>query len=460
MTFKINQKIFSGNAINEHSDVGIITRIFILLFWIGQIWTTPYLTGSEFTNLNYNPLFRPLDSLLQEATLIGKRFALYEAALVILLVLIVRNHSLGGLREKDGRRIFIVSFITVIICFLNPNNSFEEIKYLLSYQPRILLYFTASLFIFLSVEKQRLVPLLYYFIFYGFIIAFLQAALSSALFFMGKGVIFLNTTATLPNAEILNVMIIFSALALSLYLYSHNKKYLLLAFLFHVTIFFADRRTPMMVLIATDIILLFYFRRMGSRLIFKGMLVGALAVGMFYFLSSKTSVDLEYYFLRIYGVVSGNVQAYGDRFTDMGHWQQTKLTFITMLNNLNIFWGGGLRNDMFYVYGQSAYIHNSLAAVWALNGLPMTFYLIYIIFVFAKKGIMYIIESSRMKNRIILAPVVFAYIMILIGDLFTGEFFSKHFVYAALFVLALSFLRLEMEDEKTLLRRLLKREIN
>ena len=438
---------------------GLLLRILIVLFWIVQFWTSPYLRGDDFSKMNYNPLLGRLDTLLQEETLLGERFAMMEVLFVILLIVLIKKYGLGRFTEQVSSKIFFIALFIVGLCFLNPNNSFDELKYLLSYAPRILIFFIVMLFVFMRLNKEGFVEVMHDFIYYGFWVGISQAAVSSLLFISGNGVKFLGSSTTIPHAEIVNVMVIFSSLALSLYLSSHRKVFLLIAILFHFTIFFADRRTPLAILIIIDLLILYYYRKTGSRLFFKGILAGGMLFGIYYLLNKETAIDIEYFFLRIYAVFGGNIKEYGDNFTDMGHWEQTAQTFSTLFSNIDIFWGGGMRNYMFFVQGQSAYVHNSFAAVWAYYGIPMTLFLFYLLFLFAKKTISYLRESGEKYSRSITAPIIFSYLMILAGDAFTGEYFSKHFVYAALFTLILSFFRLNEEDEKVIYTRLIERKI-
>jgi hypothetical protein len=433
---------------------GIPLKILIIFFWIIQLWTSPYYDAEKFAQKNYNFLFGWFDSLLQADTLVGKRFAWLEVTLLLLGLILIKKYGIKKFNEKISKRIFFISLFIVLLCFLNPNNSFDELKYLFSYQPRILLLFIFLLFIFMSVNKQGLVSALYYFILYGFIVAITQAFISSLLFAGGNGVKFLGSDTTLPHSEILNVMVIFNALALSLYLKLHRKFYLLIVLLFHITIIFADRRTQTAILMIVDLMVFLYYRRTGSRLFLKSIAVVGAILTLFYFLNEKAAVDIEYFTLRIYAVFGGKIREYGQNFTDMGHWEQTALTFSTLFSNLNIFWGGGLRNDMFYVYGQSSYIHNSFAAVWAQYGIPMALYLLFVLQLFGRRSFVYLKETSRISDHPILAPIVFSYTMILVGDVFTGEYFSKHFVYTALFVFVISFLRLNKVDEDFIFRKL------
>lgn len=444
---------------NDRYKTGIVLKVLIVLFWIIQFWTTPYLRGEDFSKMNYNPLFGRLDMLLQEETLLGQRFALMEFILAALMIVLVKKYGIGWFTEQASRRLFFVSAFVIGLCFLNPNNSFDQLKYLFTYAPRILLLFLAMLFVFSRIKKEGFLEIMHDFIYYGFWVGLSQAVVSSLLFISGNGVKFLGSATTIPHAEIVNIMVIFSAIALSIYLSSHRKVFLLIVVIFHFTIFFADRRTPLAILLIIDLMILFYYRKTGTKLFFKSILAGGMLFLIYYFINKETAIDIEYFFLRIYAVFGGNIKEYGDNFTDMGHWEQTALTFTTLFSNFEIFWGGGMRNYMFFVAGQSAYIHNSFAAVWAYYGIPMTLFLFYLVFVFGKRSLQYLRESKEDYSRTLTAPVMFSYLMILVGDAFTGEYFSKHFVYAALFALILSFFRLDAEDEKRIYTRLIERRI-
>jgi len=447
----------SKSGISEYNipKVKLPLKILIGLFWIIQFWTTPYMNGWEYFKMNYNPLFGWLDRILQEDSLLGKRFALLEVILYLLLFLLIKNYGRNNLSERFSKRIFIVSLIVVIFCFINPNNSLDELKYFLSYEPRILIFFMIALYVFMSIPKEGLIATSYYFILYGMIVGVSQAVVSTSLFLTGNGVKFLGSTTTIPHSEIVNVMVIFSAISLSFYMYSHRKLYLFLVVLFHITIFFADRRTPLSILMIIDLMILYYYRKTGSRLLIRTIAVAALFILIIYILNINSTIDIEYFMLRIYAVFGGKIQEYGDNFTDMGHWEQTSATFATLFTNMNVIWGGGLRNYMFYVAGQSGYIHNSFVAVWAYYGLAMTLYLFYSLFIFTKRSFMYLRESKKDYSHVLMAPIAISYMMILAGDAFTGEYFSKHFVYSALFVLVLALMRLDEKEEKYIYKKLL-----
>lgn len=419
--------------------------LLIILYWLGQIWTTPYYTQSASGFTSYNRIIQSFDSLLQENMLVGGRFALYEAVLLCLGLYILLNYRGRGLEDKFSKHIYFISFAVVFISFVNPNNSFGLMKYYFTYEPRILLFYLFLLYVFLTIDKRYIGIIIYTFLKYGMIISISQALVASLLFLSGNGIIILNSASTLPNAEILNVLILFSSIALSVYFTTRIKSFLLITLLIHFVVFFSNRRTPVVVLFLTDLLILFYYSKFSILSLFKIIIAGCMIFLIYSLFIAKPHNSIEYYFLRIYSLFGSSYR--GEYLSDMGHFEQTVKTFNSLFTGNPEFWGAGMRNDYFYVEGQTGYIHNNFIAVWALYGLQMTLFLFYILCVYLKNIIM-LLKDSFMTNQFpVKSAVIFSMAMILIGDAFTGEYFCKHFCYASLFAFTLSILRLTTEDE-------------
>lgn len=438
-----------SNEVHKSAHISIILKILIVLFWIGQIWTSPYYKKNNFTEYGYNSIIIFCDTVMQENTLVGERFSIFEVVLFVLGCYLFYRYRGMGMEDKESRWFFVISFLVVFVSFLNPNNSFDQFKYIFANDPRILLFYVFLLFTFLSISKTHLWIILYYFLKYGFIIALTQGVISSSLFIMGKGIIFIRSSTTLPNAEILNVLIIFSTIALSLFAKTRKIAFLLFAILIHFTVLFGDRRTPIIVMILSDMMIFIYYNKITLSALLKLTAVFVIIYAAYYLLLSYEKFDLEYHLARVYSIFSSSYQ--GKYIDDMGHLEQTQATFTTLLNNLDKFWGAGLRNYYDYVEGQSAYIHNNFVVVWALYGLHMSIFLLYVLYIYSKHTIRMFKESFISHNHPVKAAVIFSSIMLLIGDAFTGDYFCKHFCYVSLFVFAISFLRLTAEDEKKML---------
>jgi hypothetical protein len=433
------------NTQQGSTKISFFLKALIILFWLGQIWTSPYYKKENYLDYGYNGIIIAIDAALQENTLVGQRFSLYEVVLFVLGIYLFIRYRGAGIEDKESRWFFIVSFFVVLISFLNPNNSFEQFKYLFANNPRLLLFYIFLLFTFLSIDKSHLCPVLYNFLKYGFIIALAQGVISSAYFILGKGIVFVGSTTTLPNAEILNVLILLSIIALSLFAKTKRIVFLLFTLIIHFTVFFANRRTPIIAMFLSDISLFIYYYRITLTSVLKLFALFILLYVLYYILLSYDKFNLEYHIARIYSIFSSSY--YGKNLDDMGHFEQTQITFATLLGNLGQFWGAGMRNYYYYVEGQSSYIHNNFVVVWALYGLQMTLFLLYVLFVYIKHSIRMFKEPYGLRSYPVKAAVVFSSLMMLLGDAFTGEYFSKHFCFVSFFVLTITFLRLTAEDE-------------
>ncbi len=429
----------------------MLLKTLIALFWIGQIWTSPYVRGPDSSSLNYNPLFIFTDSILQENTLVGGRFSIYEIVLFLLGSALIFKYGNGGLKGRFAKKFFLISLAAVSISFFNPNNSFEQLKYFITLEPRMLLFYLFLLYAFLSIETNYREAITFAFISSGIIIASLLAVVSLFNFTAGKGIFYISAYTTLPNAEILNVMILLSAVSLAVYLRSRYVLYLIFVLLVHITVLFSDRRTPIVVMLLTDAVIFIYYNKISLITLIKTASITAVCLTLFFIFVPDEKPDFEYYFLRIWTLFSTSYQ--GEFLNDMGHYEQTARTFETLLNNADRFWGAGMRNSYYFVEGQSSYIHNNFAAVWALYGMHMTLFLFYVLWIYMRNVIKLIGESFKKHYYPVKAGVIIASLFILLGDAFTGEYFCKNFSYVSLFPLSISFLSLSSVDEAGLLLR-------
>ena len=246
---------------------------------------------------------------------------------------------------------------------------------------------------------------------------------------------------TLPNAEHLEWMSIFSAVFLALYFKDRKKIYLAYVFLFHLVVFSGDRRTQTIVLIASDVMLIaYYLKETPMRRLSRFLIPGLFLCFAVLVIVNVLNLDVSYHYDRVCGVFFPE-RYYCSRFGPGGHIEQTTTTFQTLLSNLDKFWGAGMRNKMNYVEGQTGYIHNSFVDVWAIYGLHMVLFYLFVLLIFLRKTIsFYIMKTSPLK--LVVAAVTFTYSMNIIGTAFTGEYIFKNFYYVTQFVLIISAFKL------------------
>jgi hypothetical protein len=454
-------KIVATNAeLLVNQRIGWVFYGLVVIFWLGQLWCSPY--ASFDNNLEYggNPLYahhlnfimRYIDRFLDDFTLVGKRFSRYEVCLGAMSLYILVVFKKFRRMEKFPAIFFFVSLLTVLLSLLNPNNSFDDVKYLLTIDPRILYLYVLFLYSFTFLRADVLSVILKKFFVIGSYAAIILAAYSLFFFMIGKGPVFFGHMTTLPNAEHLDLLAIFSAIFLVLYLRSRKKSYLTYVILFHLVVIFGDRRTQTAILLSSDVMILAYYLKENMfkklrKFIFTGSI---LAIGVL-LIVWVSGIDASHYFARFHSVFATESYS-GALYSDSGHWEQTTATFKTMLDNLDKldrFWGAGIRNEMNYVEGQSAYIHNSFVAVWSIHGLHMSIFYILLLAVFLYKTIsLYLGKIS--ESTMIIAAVTFSYLMIIIGTAFTGEFIFKNFLYAPQVALILSVFKFGMGKPLTL----------
>lgn len=442
-----------SNTLNNETEslinknIGVIFYALVVVFWLGQLWCSPYATfgsnlslGSPYAH-HLNPIMKIIDRVLDEPSLVGNRFSIYEVSLGVLALYMFMKFKNYMREEKFYVIFFGVSLLTVLVSLINPNNSFDKIKYLLTFQPRILYLYLLFLYSFTFLRADVLSIILKKFFVIGSSAAIVLAAYSLLFFLIGKGPMFHGHMTTLPNSEHLDWMIIFSAIFLVLYLNGGKKSYLVYVILFHLVVIFGDRRTQTVALISSDVMMTVYYLK-GSlvRKLRRVLVPGSILLIVVFIIVWMADVNVSYFFERVYAALFPKKYYYG-WFSDMGHWDQTSTTFKTLLANLDKFWGAGMRNEMYYVKGQTGYIHNSFVVVWAIHGLHMTLFYVFVFLLFLKKTISLYLGKTSESNMII-AAVAFTYFMIIIGTAFTGEHIFKHFTYATQFVLIISAFKL------------------
>ena len=426
-----------------NKNTGFIFYALVIVFWLGQLWCSPYASfdnnlamGTPYSH-HLNPIMRIIDRVLDEPSLVGNRFSKYEVSLVVLALYIFMKFKNYMCREKFYVIFFGVSLLAVLVSLINPNNSFDKIKYLLTYQPRVLYVYILFLYTFTFLRSDVLSIILKKFFIVGSISAICLAVYSLFAFLIGKGPILFGHMTTLPNAEHLDWMSIFSAVFLALYFKDRKKIYLAYVLLFHLVVFFGDRRTQIGVLLASDVMLIAYYLKENLMLRLPRFLIPGLLLFLAVFVVVNVlDMDISYYYDRVCGIFFPE-RYYDARFSDGGHFDQTTTTFKTLLSNLDKFWGAGMRNEMNYVEGQSGYIHNSFVDVWAIYGLHMVLFYLFVFLIFLRKTVSFYIKKTS-PLKIIVAAVTFTYFMIIIGTAFTGEYIFKNFYYVTQFVLIIS----------------------
>jgi hypothetical protein len=452
-------------AINDHNvaqtytDIESVTKAktgwvfycLVVVFWLGQLWCSPYAEYNNYLDMgnqyaaHLNPIMRIVDRILDDQSLVGNRFSLYEVSLVALACYILITFKDYRQPERSSIMFFGVSLFVVLLSLLNPNNSFNEVKYLITDEPRKLYLYLLFLYAFTFIRANVLAFILKKFFLIGSYAAIALAAYSLFYFLIGKGPLLNGSMTTLPNAQNLDLLIIFSSIFLALYLNSRKKIYLIYVILFHLVVIFGDRRTQTAELIASDLMLMFYDSKdnIGVKLT-KCILPGMFVAGIVFIITWVANIDVGYFLERFYSALLPQKYYYG-WYGDAGHWEQTFTTFKTLFANLDKFWGAGMRNEMNYVEGQSGYIHNSFVVVWAVYGLHMTLFYFFLLLLFLKRAVSFYFRDINASNMIT-ASVVFTYLAIISGSAFTGEYVFKQFVYATQLVLIICSLKIDEES--------------
>ncbi|MCE5336498.1 MAG: hypothetical protein LLG06_18125 [Desulfobacteraceae bacterium] len=416
--------------------VGFVFYSLVVVFWIGQFWCSPYASAENHLELGniyasyMNPLMRFIDSILEEQTLVGKRFSLYEICLGALAFYMVVTFQSCRRPTRFHLVFFFISVLTVVVSMLNPNNSFSQLKYLLATQPRILYLYLFFLYSFIFLRVDVLSALLQKFFKVGAITALALAFYTSMAFILGQGPVLLGSSTTLPNSFHLDLMALFSTVFLAIYLNTKKRNYLWCVILLHFVVLFGDRRTQVVILLSSDCLMAAYylkgesFIRILKVLLVLGLTLSAVATMLVWVLDLKVGYFVE----RFTSLFISTEAVKDDLFSDSGHKEQTIATFVTLLENLDKFWGSGMRNELAHVEGQSAYIHNSFVAVWAAFGLHMVIFYFFVLLVFVKKAISLFL-SERNKSTMIAASVTFTFLMTIVGSAFTGEYLFKQIMY-------------------------------
>ncbi|MDD5570028.1 MAG: O-antigen ligase [Bacteroidales bacterium] len=413
----------------------------LILFWLAQFSSTPYDIKTLY------PFMRIISSIMMNADLIGHNITFFEIILYLIVMFLLFTFRSYYVYNKFFLRFYFFSVLIVIISFLNPNNSFDKLKYLITDEPRMLLFYLLFLYTFAFLRKDILAVLLKKTFNIGGYIVVLIAVYILINFILGNGIEYIGGKTTLPHAEILNSMIIFQGLFFLHYLIYKKNKFLYFSILMAFIVFLSSRRTPVFVMIIFNVILLFYVNKLNINKTFRIIISTVLILFAAVFTMKSLGIDIQYHFSRITSIINidtGSNELNNEKYMDdAGHFTQTRETFSTMFHDIaNRFWGAGMRNEMNYVEGQSGYIHNNFVVVWSIYGFHMSIFIFCVLFAFLRNSVLFFIKPLT-KLNLFKVTVLSVFSLIIIGDAFTGEYFFKHYVYVTQFVLVLCIFKID-----------------
>lgn len=286
---------------------------------------------------------------------------------------------------------FVISVVTIVLCYLNPENFSSSINIFFNYDSVNLIIYIWFLFIALFANEKQSYFLLKSLISRGIIVSTVICFIGIYNYLFGLEFIAFNQKITIPFADILLWLAIFQIITINAFFITKKQVYKYLAVLHFVVLFLSFRRTYFWVatIVSCIIIYFHYYRTRKVSLLVRYSLIFVTAI---FFLITIIGIDLDtyvYFIQRQLGVFN-DANTNDLYLSDSGHLDQTLATTATLFNEgLDRFWGIGFTNAFaLNVQGSYlGYVHNSYVYVWAKHGMHMTIYLFFLLVYFARRVI-------------------------------------------------------------------------
>lgn len=287
--------------------------------------------------------------------------------------------------------------------------------------------FLLFLYIVLFWEKLEFTFFIKILFKYVFIFSFLRVCIIFIQwFFFNVGFVrYSNVNITVWEPDTLFLFSFMQAMSLGLYLITKKKLYLFSTILFLIIGFFSQQRSTFYPGFFASVFGLFIYFRFKKKIIHV-MAISIVLIPFIIILSmnlsmknsnSKIFITIERYLSSLPGYESSKKQK---EFSDTGHWEQSKLTTLSIMNETP-FWGIGYGNsELENLYGQTTNIHNAYAGMWYRHGiLTLLFYLFIFLIILSK----FIITLKNMNNHNYNLFLLKIFILLyLIGYFFTAYF--------------------------------------
>jgi hypothetical protein len=439
------------------------SRIFIIstyIFWIALLWAS---TERSETGLGVNFIFLPLQNIFVASNEF-KNFPGFELYMIYFCFMLSRLFI--GYYTKQSRFVnlfLILTFLVTVINYTNPNNNYSVGFYSIITAKITRSFWIMVPFIYtLLYLKNNVFPvILNKILSIGIIVAALRVVFSLFAVAIGKGQSDLfGRNLSIWQSDILAWVSFFSVFCLTTFLVTKEKKFLWLSILFLLCNFLSYRRTALLVNIASGLIIyLVYIIRINKRLIvlyqFIGVLILVIFAGRFLYNRSSLVFDLTNRYvsaISFTGLASVDETVQGEsEYTDSGHLKQSVTSWEFFLNNLDRFWGTGIRvsNSSFWVEGRSpGGVHNNIVYCWSRYGMYMVLYyvivFITILLMIAKLNASVSVNSANG----FMGLSVFIYLaLFIVGGWFSGGTFFDNTQWGIQFIFIYSFMKLSSVNQ-------------
>lgn len=428
--------------------INIWIKLAIILFWIAQIFGS--MDFLEDTDFGFQTVFLPIQYFFADKFYIPVFTGFEFLIFVFIILLFLSFRSKLSSSPLVLKRLFIITGIVVVFIFINPNNNFEKFVYVLLKDVKGWFLFLTFMYFIWFLEFRIYYSLIYFFFKFGIVVVTLRAGIAIISYIFGKAMYMWSVPSTIVQGDTLLWIATFQVILFGFFLFKRKHIFLILSLILFICLALSFRRTSLFLCLFSDIFLFMGWAYITKHIkkIIPTLIPILLGIVLFVFIFSNNStvqIYINRYFAAIEftGLVKVSDKYNSDEFTDSGHLEQSIITSETFFNNLGVFWGSGIRNKFREVEGQTGFIHNNIAFVWAVYGMYMVLYFIIIFFI----CLVFIIKILRDRNRFSFLRYICLIMMIyqiieLIAGWSSGYVFIRYLEYSTKFILVMSTIKL------------------
>ncbi|KAA3616674.1 MAG: hypothetical protein DWQ05_13165 [Calditrichaeota bacterium] len=447
---EITTHIYGNNLNHDRIVYSSSLTIIIIIFWIGQI----YASVDPQINLGFHEVFTPLQILFGSNPAFG-RSPLFDLVVVLISIILLLKFPIRFKQTYIIQYFLLSTLLVTILTFLNPNNNSEASFFSLisSRMGRSLIIIIPFSYALLTLSKLEYQKVIFTIFKIGLVITLSRAVLSILFFISGNGATWAGRNTTNIQGDFLIWLAIFHVICFSIYLYSGKREFLYYNLIILFCLVFSFRRSALLLSFFTDaLIYLFYLYKIDRnyKRKFKQMFfVFIFIVFVFPYLYTKSKIVFDFTnryasALTFTGLVDVS-DSIGNKnkgeYTDSGHLNQSLTTTYFFLDNLDRFWGTGLRTDsrVFWVEGRSeGGVHNNIVYAWSRYGMYMVFFLGSFLFIFLNLFRKFFKNPGINLVEFLVASIVIFQVNYLILGWFAGGVFFSCVQYATQFILLFS----------------------
>lgn len=350
----------------------------ILIFWITNIYGST--DGTGYLN---SPTF--LWEILTTGFPVSNGFRSVELATIILSLFILFKFRGEYFLNKFYFHVLLFLFAVFFLIIVNPNNNATFLQLFLAKDSKFILILPLFFISVCFLKEDVFVYVIKRIFYIGFIVILFNVCLAFFLWLIGHGRPFMSgariISTTLPQSDVLFYTGLVATWFFLLFLFNKKSKYIYISFSLLPIMFLSYRRTEVILTISMiAAIFLFYMVKIKqkkgvSKILVFGIVIGCVGLifDRLHVINLAEAINSQ---LVVFSYFNKNLAYLNAPRGDTGHFLEAVMVTDSMLKHL-IFWGAGLQNEAYYLFGQSQRIHSNFAFGMAKYGIFIPVFLLW-----------------------------------------------------------------------------------